>query len=215
MTSEGVTQLLERWGGGDREALGELMPLVEDELRKLARHYMRLERADHTLQPTALVNEAYLKLVGQRARWQNRKQFYGVAAQLMRRILVDHARERHAAKRGGAAVTLTLGTAERLGARAFSGAAKVAREPRGRALHRRRRDAARDHTRAAPLRDACLAAARRSNCRLAALEGPAFTGGRRRLRAHDEADASSGKDPWSYGKEPRPNGWPPRGPART
>ena len=78
------------------------MPLVYAELRRLARNYLRKERPGHTLQPTALVNEAYLKLVDQRsARWQNRAQFYGVAAQLMRRILVDHARQHRAAKRGG------------------------------------------------------------------------------------------------------------------
>jgi RNA polymerase sigma-70 factor, ECF subfamily len=99
---ENVTQLLVDWSKGDQSALEKLMPLVHSELRRLASSYLRKERQGHTLQPTALVNEAYLKLVDQKsARWQNRAQFYGVAAQLMRRILVDHARQHHAAKRGG------------------------------------------------------------------------------------------------------------------
>lgn len=97
----GVTQLLKAWSDGDHSALDRLMPLVMDELRRLAGAYLRRERANHTLQPTALVNEAYLRLVDQKARWQNRAQFFGVAAQLMRRILVDHARLRQAQKRGG------------------------------------------------------------------------------------------------------------------
>jgi RNA polymerase sigma factor (TIGR02999 family) len=99
---EGITQLLIDWGKGDQAALETLMPLVYSELRRLASHYLRRERAEHTLQPTALVIEAYLKLVDQRnARWQNRAHFFGIAAQLMRRILVDHARQRQAVKRGG------------------------------------------------------------------------------------------------------------------
>jgi RNA polymerase sigma factor (TIGR02999 family) len=99
---EGVTQLLKDWSDGDQAALDRLMPLVYGELRRLANNYLRRERANHTLQPTALVNEAYLRLVDQKnARWQNRAQFFGVAAQLMRRILVDHARTRQAQKRGG------------------------------------------------------------------------------------------------------------------
>jgi RNA polymerase sigma-70 factor, ECF subfamily len=101
-SSENVTQLLVKWGDGDQAALEELMPLVYSELRRLAKNYLRRERQNHTLQPTALVNEAYLKLIDQRKpRWQNRAQFYGVAAQMMRRILVDHARQNKAAKRGG------------------------------------------------------------------------------------------------------------------
>ncbi len=100
---EGITQLLTRWNDGDQSALEELMPLVYAELRRLATNYLRRERAGHTLQPTALVNEAYLRLVEQKsAHWQNRAQFYGIAAKLMRRILVDHARLKHAEKRGGA-----------------------------------------------------------------------------------------------------------------
>lgn len=99
---ENVTELLVDWSKGDQNALEKLMPLVYSELRRLAGNYLRRERQNHTLQPTALVNEAYLKLIDQRrARWQNRAQFYGVAAQLMRRILVDHARAHQAAKRGG------------------------------------------------------------------------------------------------------------------
>ena len=99
---ESVTQLLVKWSNGDRKALDKLTPLVYSELRRLAGNYLRRERQNHTLQPTALVNEAYLKLIDQKnAHWQNRAQFYGVAAQLMRRILVDHARQHQAAKRGG------------------------------------------------------------------------------------------------------------------
>ena len=101
-TPEGVTQLLIDWSKGDQAALERLMPLVYNELRRLAGNYLRRERQGHTLQPTALVNEAYLRLVDQRnAKWQNRAQFFGISAQLMRRILVDHARQRQAAKRGG------------------------------------------------------------------------------------------------------------------
>jgi RNA polymerase sigma factor (TIGR02999 family) len=99
---EGITQLLVDWGKGDQKALDKLMPLVYSELRRLAGNYLRRERPGHTLQPTALVNEAYLKLIDQKnAKWQNRAQFFGVAAQLMRRILVDHARAHQAEKRGG------------------------------------------------------------------------------------------------------------------
>jgi RNA polymerase sigma factor (TIGR02999 family) len=96
-----VTSLLKHWSGGDREALERLMPLVYDELRKLARAYLRSERPDHTLQPTALVHEAYIRLIDQKnVVWQNRAHFFGIASQMMRRILVDHARRRQAAKRG-------------------------------------------------------------------------------------------------------------------
>jgi RNA polymerase sigma factor (TIGR02999 family) len=113
---EGVTLLLEKWSHGDRAALDLLMPLVYDELRRLADNYLRRERVDHTLQPTALVNEAYLLMVDQRrARWQNRAQFIGVAAQMMRRILVDHARAVLALKRGGQNFTVSLSQAERFG----------------------------------------------------------------------------------------------------
>jgi RNA polymerase sigma factor (TIGR02999 family) len=103
-----VSQLLQAWGRGDLRAREDLVPLVYQQLRERAAAYLRRERGDHTLQPTALVNEAYLKLVGQqRVTWLNRAQFFGIAAQIMRRILVDHARERRAAKRlGGIRVTL-------------------------------------------------------------------------------------------------------------
>jgi RNA polymerase sigma-70 factor, ECF subfamily len=95
-----VTVLLQAWSSGDREALDKLTPVVYEELRRLARHYMRGERSGHTLQTTALVNEAYLRLVDlKRMSWQNRAHFFAVSAQLMRRILVDHAR-RHNLKRG-------------------------------------------------------------------------------------------------------------------
>jgi len=97
-----VTMLLNAWSDGKQDALDKLMPVVYQELRKLARSYLRAERPEHTLQPTALVNEAYLRLVDQRnVRWQNRRHFFGIAAQLMRRILVDHARKRQSEKRGG------------------------------------------------------------------------------------------------------------------
>jgi RNA polymerase sigma factor (TIGR02999 family) len=101
MTDKGeVTRLLDRWAQGDREAFGALVPMVYDELKDLAEHYLRHERAGHTLQPTALVHEAYVRLAGQReARLRNRTHFYGAAAQVMRRVLVDHARHRSAAKR--------------------------------------------------------------------------------------------------------------------
>jgi RNA polymerase sigma factor (TIGR02999 family) len=107
----GISRLLRQWATGDLDARDELVPLVQHELRKRAAAYLRRERPNHTLQPTALVNEAYLRLIGQRrVSWVNRAQFFGVAAQIMRRILVDHARDRHAAKRlGGVRVTLDDG----------------------------------------------------------------------------------------------------------
>jgi RNA polymerase sigma factor (TIGR02999 family) len=104
-----VTELLLAWGGGDQDAFDKLLPLIYGELRRLAAHYLRRERPDHTLQPTALVHEAYLRLVDQtRAQWQNRAHFFGAAAQMMRRILVDHARQHKAAKRGGSGQRVTL-----------------------------------------------------------------------------------------------------------
>lgn len=108
-SSNQVTELLVRWRGGDRAALDSLMPLVYDELRRLAHHYLQRERSDHTLQSTALVHEAYTRLVGQNLpEWQNRAHFFGVAAQLMRQILVDYARSHRAAKRGGSVCRVTL-----------------------------------------------------------------------------------------------------------
>jgi len=104
-----VTELLARWRAGDRQALDSLMPLVYEELRRLARHYLREERPNHTLQSTALVHEAFMRLVGQHPpNWEGRAHFFGVAARLMRQILVDHARSHQAAKRGGNALTLSL-----------------------------------------------------------------------------------------------------------
>ena len=109
LPSQDVTQMLRAWSDGDRRALDELIPIVYEELRRQAARYLRRERPDHTLQTTALVHEAYVRLVDQRdVRWQNRAHFFGVAAQLMRRILVDHARKDHALKRGGPAAHLPL-----------------------------------------------------------------------------------------------------------
>ena len=95
-----ITRLLVAWSGGDRQALDSLTPHIYEELRQLAERYMRNEKAGHTLQPTALVHEAYERLIGVDLPWRNRAHFLGVAAQVMRRILVDHARTRNAAKRG-------------------------------------------------------------------------------------------------------------------
>jgi RNA polymerase sigma factor (TIGR02999 family) len=109
--SPGVTELLLAWSRGDRAALERLLPVVYRELHRQAASYLRREAAGHTLQTTALVHETYLRLVDQqRVHWQNRAHFFGVAAQLMRRILVDHARRRRAAKRGGPRGQMTLGT---------------------------------------------------------------------------------------------------------
>lgn len=97
-----VTQLLLDWSKGDKAAFDKLLPLIYDELRRVAASYLKRERAGHTLQPTALVNEAYLQLAGEsRVDWESRAHFFGAAAGLMRRILVDHARSRNALKRGG------------------------------------------------------------------------------------------------------------------
>lgn len=108
--SNAVTELLVRWREGDREALESLMPMVYSELRRLAQYYLSRERSDHTLQSTALVHEAYLRLAGSNApQWQNRAHFFGIAARVMRQILVEYARSHAAAKRGGPeAYTLTL-----------------------------------------------------------------------------------------------------------
>jgi RNA polymerase sigma factor (TIGR02999 family) len=104
-----VTRLLGEWSGGDEGALGKLIPLVQPELHRLAHHYMSRERAGHTLQTTALLDEAYLRLVDDTKRsWQNRTHFVAAAAQLMRRIMVDHARERQSLKRGAGAPKVTL-----------------------------------------------------------------------------------------------------------
>src|SRR5438128_707593 len=116
MPPESVTQLVVDWSKGDQNALDKLMPLVYSELYRQAGNYLRRESVGHTLQPTALVNEPYLKLIDQKnAKWQSRAQFFGVAAQLMRRVLVDHARARQAEKRGGAdQQRLSINSAERV-----------------------------------------------------------------------------------------------------
>lgn len=107
ISTNDVTKLLAAWSDGDQSALDKLLPLVEDELHQLAHRYMRRERGNHTLQTTALVNEAYLKLVDQKVRWQNRGHFFGIAAQIMRRILIDHARK-HLGPRRASANTISL-----------------------------------------------------------------------------------------------------------
>jgi RNA polymerase sigma-70 factor (ECF subfamily) len=107
-----VTVLLAEMKRGNREALPKLIPLVYHELKRLAAHFLHAEREGHTLQPTALVHEAYLRLAGQTAPWHNRAQFMGVAAQLMRRILVDYARQRVAAKRGGGQIPAEIEACE-------------------------------------------------------------------------------------------------------
>ncbi len=108
-SAQEVTQLLGDWSSGDERALEKLIPLVQPELHRLAHHYMSRERAGHTLQTTALLNEAYLQLTDKtQPSWQNRTHFMAVAAQLMRRIMVDHARARHALKRGAGAIRVTL-----------------------------------------------------------------------------------------------------------
>jgi RNA polymerase sigma factor (TIGR02999 family) len=107
--SQNVTEILRDWRNGDQEALGKLIPMVYDELRRQAAGYLRRERSGHTLQPTALIHEAYLRLINQQnIDWQNRAHFYAIAARLMRQILVDHARKRQATKRGGSDLKIPL-----------------------------------------------------------------------------------------------------------
>ena len=109
MSPQEVTQLLVNWGSGDKSALDKLFPLVQSELRRIAQRQMSQERPGHTLQATALVNEAYLKLVGQQGfAWQNRAHFFAVCAQVMRHILIDHARANARDKRGGGAIQVSL-----------------------------------------------------------------------------------------------------------
>lgn len=108
-----ITLLLERWNGGDQSALDELTPLVYAELRQLAAAYLRRERPNHTLQTTALIHEAYLKLIGRKHdQWQGRKHFYGIAARLMRQVLVEHARSHRADKREGERFAVNLSHAD-------------------------------------------------------------------------------------------------------
>jgi RNA polymerase sigma factor (TIGR02999 family) len=116
-SSHDVTALLADWSRGDRSALNQLLPLVYSELRRIAARQLRTERAGHTLQPTALVHEVYLRMVDQRrVDWQNRAHFFGVAAQVMRRILVDHARRHHAGKRGAGVRCVSVDDAKEVAA---------------------------------------------------------------------------------------------------
>ena len=127
-SSPRVTELLQAWSAGDATALDRLVPLVHAELRRLARRYMRRERVGHTLQTTALIHEAYIRLVeAPGVTWQNRAHFFGIAAQAMRRVLLDHARRKRAGKREGAAqrVTLEEGIAE-TPQRSIDGSARLA-----------------------------------------------------------------------------------------
>lgn len=111
--SSEITGLLVDWSNGDKSALDKLIPMVERELHRLAHSYMRKERSNHTLQTSALVNEAYLRLVDQRnTRWQNRAHFFGIAARIMRRILMNYARDRERIKRGGDAIQVSLSNAD-------------------------------------------------------------------------------------------------------
>jgi RNA polymerase sigma factor (TIGR02999 family) len=116
-----VTRLLRAWSDGDEQALNDLMPAVYTEVRKLARSYLRRERPDHTLQATALVNEAYLRLIDQKqVQWNNRAHFFGIAAQMMRRVLVDYARGRNAEKRGSGETPVVLDEALEVAANAHN-----------------------------------------------------------------------------------------------
>src|SRR5262245_10262610 len=108
-STSSITGLLKAWGGGDQAAFEKLVPLVDAELRRLARRFMGGERVDHTLQPTALINEMYLRLIDWRnISWQDRAHFFGLSARLMRRVLVDHARRQRRGKRGGDAMTIAF-----------------------------------------------------------------------------------------------------------
>src|SRR5262245_28917064 len=111
-TPKDISQLLRQWSDGNRAALEELLPLVYDELHRQAARYLRRERAGHTLQATALIHEAYLRLIDQRdVRWQSRTHFFAIAAEMMRRVLIDYARAKHREKRGGGEVRLPLDAA--------------------------------------------------------------------------------------------------------
>ena len=116
-----VTRLLKEWGGGNKAALDELMPVVYQQLRKLASICLRSERPDHTLRATALVHEAYLRLVDADVAWQDRVHFFAVSARLLRRILVDHAKAHHRQKRGGGAETVSLDEAVMIGPQTTGG----------------------------------------------------------------------------------------------
>ena len=116
-----VTRLLQEWGGGNKAALDDLMPVVYEQLRKLAARCLRAERPDHTLRATALVHEAYLRLVDADVAWQDRVHFFAVSARLLRRILVDHAKANHRQKRGGGAEKVTLDEALLVGPQSTGG----------------------------------------------------------------------------------------------
>jgi RNA polymerase sigma factor (TIGR02999 family) len=116
-----VTQLLRQWSSGNKQALDELMPFVYDQLRKLAANYLRAERPDHTLRATALVHEAYVRLVGSDVEWQDRVHFFAVSARLLRRILVDHAKSRNRHKRGGEFQKISLDEAVLVGPQTENG----------------------------------------------------------------------------------------------
>ena len=118
MENHEVTELLIRWGSGDKAVLDRLVPLLYAELHRMAARYLRRERVDHTLQPTALINEAYLRLVdSSTVTWENRVHFFGIAARVMRRILVDHARQHQAGKRGGAVEKVPIDAANEPGSK--------------------------------------------------------------------------------------------------
>jgi RNA polymerase sigma factor (TIGR02999 family) len=120
-----VTQLLQQWSGGNKQALDELMPLVYEQLRKLASNCLRSEHPDHTLRATALVNEAYMRLVGANVTWQDRVHFFAVSARMLRRILVDHAKSHNRQKRGGEFQKITLDEAVFVGPQADRGIVEV------------------------------------------------------------------------------------------
>ena len=118
MENHEVTELLARWGGGDKDVLERLLPMVYAELHRMAAAYLRRERIDHTLQPTALINEAYLRLVGSsNVSWESRAHFFGISARVMRRILVDHARQHQADKRGASIEKVAIDAANEPGSK--------------------------------------------------------------------------------------------------
>jgi RNA polymerase sigma-70 factor, ECF subfamily len=134
-----VTRLLQEWGNGNKAALGELMPVVYEQLRKLASRCLRAERPDHTLRATALVHEAYLRLVDADVAWQDRVHFFAVSARLLRRILVDHAKANHRQKRGGGAEKVTLDEALLVGPQATGGIVELDEALQRLAAHDRRK----------------------------------------------------------------------------
>ena len=136
-----VTQLLQQWGGGNKAALDELMPVVYEQLRKLASRCLRAERPDHTLRATALVNEAYLRLVDADIAWQDRVHFFAVSARLLRRILVDHAKAHNRDKRGGGAEKISLDDAVLVGPQTSGGFVELDEALQRLAVHDQRKSA--------------------------------------------------------------------------